>query len=286
MNSRALKILVNGEVTDSVPATDRSVLFGDGVFETLTVRDGEPQFWLRHMARLQAGCHQLGIAQIDEQQLRREADSLIQGAESAQGTLCVLKIIISRGEGTRGYRPDPAAVPTRIIQLHAWPNLPALGDGVRTTVCTLRLGTNPQLAGIKHLNRLEQVLARAEWSDADIAEGLLFDHAGRVIEGTMSNLFLVFDGALATPDLSRCGVAGIMRGIVLEIAEQQGLAVSVRDISKAELFQADELFLCNSLIGIWPVLAVDSNRYATGAVTARLQSLLTTFNDDRRVWHS
>jgi 4-amino-4-deoxychorismate lyase len=257
------------------------------VFETIIIDAAQPRFWSRHMARLQAGCHRLGIAAVDEQQLRQETDELLAAVTGdAPGARSILKIIISRGPGTRGYRPDPHATPTRILQLHDWPDTADGHDGIRTTLCTLRLGNNPQLAGIKHLNRLEQVLARAEWNDDAIAEGLLLDQGGRVIEGTMSNLFLVKDGKLLTPDLSRCGVAGIMRDIVLNIAQQQGLSASVRDIGKAELFQADELFLCNSLIGIWPVLAVDSNRYAKGAVTAQLQSLLSTFNEDPHTWRS
>ena len=283
MNSRVLGARVNGIDTDCLTVADRAVMFGDGVFETLLLHEGKPRFWLRHMARLQAGCHQLHIAQTDEAVLRQEVEELIGSTDC--GGRGVLKIIISRGEGVRGYRPVSDASPTRIIQLHAWMDLPVVDAGVKTRLCTLRLGNNPALAGIKHLNRLEQVLARAEWDD-EFAEGLLLDQAGRVIEGTMSNLFLVLKGDLVTPDLSRCGVAGITRSIVMELAEQAGLKVSVRDISKAELFQADELFLCNSLMGIWPVLAVDSNCYGPGKVTAQLRALLAAFNEDRHAWHS
>ena len=282
MNSAALKVLVNGDAVDCVPSTDRGLLFGDGVFETLALAGGKPRYWGRHMARLQTGCHRLGIAQVDEQQLLREVHTLVQDVE--QGVRYVVKIIITRGTGARGYRPDPAAKSTRIVQLHPWPDFLPGEKGVRGTVCSLRLGHNPLLAGIKHLNRLEQVLARSEWEDADIREGLLLDQAGHVIEGTMSNLFLVFKGGLVTPDLSRCGVAGIMRDIVLQVAQQQGLSVSVRDVSKAELFQADELFVCNSLIGIWPVISLDSNRYPRGPVTTGLQSRMSEHDDDSHSW--
>jgi 4-amino-4-deoxychorismate lyase len=284
MSSQALKVLVNGRATDCVPGMDRGLLFGDGVFETIALADGKPRYWGRHMARLQTGCHRLGIAQADEQQLLQDVHSLVRDVE--QSARHVVKIIITRGPGSRGYRPDTAAKPTRIVQLHPWPGLPAGEEGVRATLCSLRLGHNPLLAGIKHLNRLEQVMARSEWDNADIREGLLLDQAGHIIEGTMSNLFLVFKGDLVTPDLSRCGVAGIVRDIVLHVAEQQGLSVSVRDVSKAELFQADELFVCNSLIGIWPVVSLDSNRYPRGPVTTGLQSLLVDHDDNSHSWRS
>ena len=277
-------LLINGTAGDGVAANDRGLLFGDGLFETLAVVQGEPRYWLRHMARLQTGCHRLGITPVDEALLRREVAQLLKdGAGMARN---VLKIIITRGTGGRGYQADPAATPTRIVQLHDWPGRPAGHEGIRATLCTLRLGNNPQLAGIKHLNRLEQVMARAEWDDADIREGVMLDQSGRVIEGTMSNLFLVRQGELVTPDLTRCGVAGIMRDVILEIAGQAGLQTRISDFTLDDLFQAEELFVTNSLIGIWPVTAIDSNRYPRGAVTTDLQRRLSAHDEDRHVWRS
>ena len=284
MNNTLLQSCINGEPGGQVAATDRGLLFGDGVFETIAVRAGRPCFWARHMARLQAGCHRLGITAVDADQLRAEADQLLQAI--APGARCILKVIITRGTGQRGYRPDPAARPTRILQLHDWPHSEPGDTGIRATLCALRLGNNPQLAGIKHLNRLEQVLARAEWDEPDIREGLLLDQAGRVIEGTMSNLFLIKDGVLSTPDLTRCGVAGIMRAVVLEQSAAQGIEVRVCDLGLDDVFQADELFVCNSLIGIWPIVALNSNLYPRGAVTAELQSLLQDYVDDSHTWRA
>ncbi|MGB5261452.1 MAG: aminodeoxychorismate lyase [Gammaproteobacteria bacterium] len=284
MNSRMPMSRINGAAGGQVAVTDRGLLFGDGVFETLAVRDARPCFWARHMARLQAGCHRLAIAAVDEVQLRAEVEQLLQAAPVA--AQYVLKIIITRGTGTRGYRPEPHAVPTRIVQLHDWPDMASGAAGIRATLCSLRLGNNPLLAGIKHLNRLEQVMARSEWDDPDIREGLLLDQAGRVIEGTMSNLFLVKDGVLSTPDLARCGVAGIMRDVVLELAGQQGVTARVTDIGLDSVFQADELFVCNSLLGIWPVIAVNSNRYPRGAVTVGLQARLQGYADDSHTWRA
>ena len=151
-------------------------------------------------------------------------------------------------------------------------------------MCATRLCHNPLLAGIKHLNRLEQVLARREWDEPSIGEGLLLDVDGRLVEGTMSNLFLVRGQMLLTPDLRRCGIAGIMRSIILEQAERQSLAAEIRSLEAADLQAADEVFLCNSLIGIWPVIAVDDRTYRKGPVTTRLQQLLEAAEDDGSAW--
>jgi 4-amino-4-deoxychorismate lyase len=276
--------LVNGSDTGCIDAVDRGHAYGDGVFETIAVHATGPRFWNRHMARLQSGCHRLGIAAVDEAVLRKECDSLLERVAGDRNY--VLKIIVTRGAGGRGYRPNTSTPPTRILQLHDWPELPPVPNGIRATLCSLRLGNNPQLAGIKHLNRLEQVLARAEWSDPEIREGLMLDQGGRVIEGTMSNLFLVKNSVLHTPDLTRCGVAGIMRNIVLEIANEQDYATKVSDITLNEIFMADELFVCNSLIGIWPITGLDSNRYSIGPVTTGLQTYLQVFDNDKHEWRA
>jgi len=172
------------------------------------------------------------------------------------------------------------------MQLHPWPEYPAANaeQGVKIRLCTTRLGDNPVLAGIKHLNRLEQVLARQEWMDDDIHEGLLMDADGNLVEGTMSNLFIVSNGVLMTPDLSCCGVAGIMRTIILEQAEQQGMDTRITKISRQALQEADEAFLSNSLIGIWPVIAMGESMYRKGSITLQLQKQLADTADNDSGW--
>jgi 4-amino-4-deoxychorismate lyase len=151
-------------------------------------------------------------------------------------------------------------------------------------LCRLRLGQNTVLAGIKHLNRLEQVLARGEWDDDGIMEGLLLDGEERLVEGTMSNLFLIRDRILMTPELIRCGVAGILRTVVMELAAGVPLPVQVTPLGLDDLREADEVFLTNSLIGIWPVIAVDDRPYRRGALTCRLQELLKDLSSDGEAW--
>jgi 4-amino-4-deoxychorismate lyase len=282
MTSRErLPVVINGQATDCLSSHDRGLLYGDGVFETFAVEDGQPRFWLRHLARLAVGCNRLGIALPEEKRLLEESRSLISGVDRR-----ALKIIVTRGCGGRGYRPSSSAAPTRIIQLHPWPDYPesCRESGVRVRLCRQRLAHNPALAGIKHLNRLEQVIARGEWNDPVIMEGLLLDAEDRLVEGTMSNLFLIRDRVLMTPELGRCGVAGILRTVVMELAAGIPMPVQVRALGLGDLREADEVFLTNSLIGIWPVIAIDGRSYRRGALTHRLQELLADLPSDGEAW--
>jgi 4-amino-4-deoxychorismate lyase len=283
MSGAALATLVNGKSADCVSVADRGLLYGDGVFETVAVVDGRAACWPRHLTRLQAGCERLGIRGVDYPCLTAEVARLVENRERA-----TLKVLVSRGSGGRGYRPPESVTPSRMMQLHPWPDMqPSWADsGVAVRRCSIRLGHNAALAGIKHLNRLEQVLARLEWDDPGIMEGLLMDVAGNPVEGTMSNLFIVRDNVLLTPGLRLCGVAGIMRSVILDLAEQQALATRICTIGNDELLQADEVFLTNSLIGIWPVIAIDNTSYRKGPVTTRLQALLQTHSDSSSSWRA
>lgn len=243
-------VLVNGKFEPTVSVGDRGLHYGDGLFETLAVVEGKPCLWARHMKRLLRGCNRLGIPEPNPEQLIEEGLKAI--ARSSRG---VLKLIITRGAGGRGYLPPANVEATRIIQFSAWPEYPSdlLSQGVRVRLCETRLGATPSLAGLKTLNRLEQVLARSEWDSPEFLEGVVRDTAGRVIEGTMSNLFLVAGGGLRTPDLSRCGIAGVMRELIMEIGESLGISTTQEDLTLDDIRQADGMFLSNSLIGIWPV---------------------------------
>lgn len=269
MKAAESRVLVNGEPLDCVSTSDRGLLYGDGVFETIAVSGGKLCYWERHLRRLQCGCERLGIEVADAAQLLEECRSLIQGSQRA-----VIKIIVTRGSGGRGYRVPVQSRPMRVIQLHDMPDYPASCTecGVKIRICRTRLGHNAALAGIKHLNRLEQVLARREWDDPDIMEGLMLDTVGQLVEGTMSNVFMAKDGVLITPDLTLCGVAGIMRTRVLELAKQHAIETRIQAIGLDTLLPADEVFICNSLIGIWPVIGIDEYTYQKGPVTTRLQA--------------
>jgi len=265
-----LSCLINGEESSSINAADRGLHYGDGLFETVVVRDGLMPLWDRHWRRLSQSCQRLGLQGVDEVMLRDEALRLCAGLERG-----VLKVIITRGVGGRGYRPSSDMMPTRLLATYPWPDYPDAHrrDGVTVRWCETRLGRNRTLAGMKHLNRLEQVLARSEWNDPDIAEGLMCDDQGHVISGTMSNLFMVQRGELLTPSLKECGVAGVMRGVIMEQG-LDGLIFREADISTQALLSADEVFLCNALFGIWPVRRIADRDYPIGPVTRRLVEFL------------
>jgi len=264
------RILVNGRDTECAPANDRGLQYGDGLFETVAVRDGTPLLWDAHLARLCAGAVRIGIQPPDAALLRAEADRLCR--DIGRG---VLKLVVTRGVSMRGYRADSTATPTRVLSLSDWPDYPAAHaeQGVDVRLCRTHLSAQPALAGLKHLNRLEQVLARAEWAD-EYAEGLMRDESGNIVEGTMTNLFLVREGTLATPALDRCGVEGVMRARVLERAARLGIRCRVNTIAPEQLEQADEVFLTNSLIGLWPVRRVEHRSYAVGDITRKIQQAI------------
>lgn len=261
--------LVNGHADTHIDVQDRGLLYGDGLFETIAVHDGQAQLWDRHMQRLQQGCARLAMACPDLGLLREEALTLYKDINRA-----VLKIIITRGRGGRGYRHDNTCQPSRILGIHPWPDYPVANkqEGITVRICTTRLGSNPALAGIKHLNRLEQVLARQEWSDPLVSEGLMLDSNGYVIEGTISNLFIVQGDTLLTPDLSDCGVAGIMRGLILERCADMPIQTRITPLKLDDVMACDELFVCNSLIGIWPVRSVAGRDFSVGPLTRRIMA--------------
>jgi 4-amino-4-deoxychorismate lyase len=260
---------VDGQSAESLSVKDRGLAYGDGLFATVGVRNGLPQLLERQLARLDLGCRRLALP-CEQSLLRNEL--LAFAEQMGEG---VLKLIITRGDGQRGYALPQPMQSRRILQAAPLPNYPAANavQGVQLFPCVTRLAEQPLLAGIKHLNRLEQVLARAEWQSSDYAEGLMRDATGRVVEGVYSNLFIVRAGQLLTPALTRCGVAGVMRAELLAQAATRGIAVVERDISYAELLAADEVLLCNSLYGVWPVRALAGHDWPVGPLTRKLQAI-------------
>lgn len=244
-----MRVLVDGQEGGRVDPGDRGLNYGDGLFETLAVRDGGARFLDWHLERLAAGAARLGIPLPDRNLLQGE---VARAWPEGRG---VVRIVLTRGSGPRGYRPPRDPRPLRIVAGSPWParDPASWTAGVRLRWCSTRLGRNPRLAGIKHLNRLEQVLARAEWDDDAVAEGLMMDDLGNVIGGTQTNLFAAFEDGLVTPALDQCGVAGVMRRALLRWAAGQGIAVTERRLPAAELAGASGLILTNALIGAWPV---------------------------------
>lgn len=263
-------ILVNGAVATQVDAMDRGLLYGDGVFRTMRCESGRIHLLDQHLVKLNDDCRALGL-NFPGLVLREEIQSAVNHQES-----CVVKAIITRGKGVRGYRPASDSASTRIVITDALPRYPATfrTEGIRVRICATRLGHQPRLAGIKHLNRLENVLARGEWDDPDIAEGLMLDEAGSVIEGTMSNLFVRRGGTLFTPELSRCGVAGLIRQRIIDSAPSAGFDVVITPMDLNFVMTADEIFMCNSVVGLWPVQKIDERPVRIMDAVTRLERII------------
>jgi 4-amino-4-deoxychorismate lyase len=256
----------------SVPADDRGLQYGDGVFETVLVRNGVARFLETHLARLERGLAKLGIP-FAPAELRAEIASAIERAPR----LAILKIIVTRGSAqTRGYAPPAGSRARRIVSL--WPATPLepahLEQGVALDVAQLRLAEPSPFAGLKHLNRLENVMAAAEGSRGDAFESLLLSAGDRLVSGVMSNVFLLTAGALRTPAVDRVGVAGVMRQVVLREAPRLGIAAREQELGLSDLFAADAIFITNARIGVVPVRRVGEHVFAMSELVKRLRTTI------------
>jgi 4-amino-4-deoxychorismate lyase len=267
MSENQTYIIINGEICAHIDAHDRGLQYGDGVFETIAVKNNKLLFWRDHLTRLAQACKTLHLPVINEQQWLEDIRALNINSASA-----VIKLILTRGAGGRGYRfPDESNI-TRIVSVYAWPEYPQknTSEGIKAIFCKTRISTNSTLAGIKHLNRLENVLARNEWRDDTIAEGLMLDDEGHVIEGTMSNIFAVNKQVLYTPKLHKSGVKGVLRKNIISLAQACNIEVRQSCLTKDALLDMDELFISNSIIGIWPIVELDGKHYKPGKLTSVL----------------
>ena len=245
--------LINGQAETGISPLDRGIAYGDGVFRTLRTQAGQPLWWPDHFGKLAADCAALALDCPDEMVLQREVCRV---AETGEG---IVKIILTRGVGARGYPHSPGQASTRIVlsaplPVHARPDAPV---DITARWCAIKLARQPRLAGIKHLNRLENVLARAEWDDPAIFEGLLCDNSGSVIGGVMSNVFCVKAGELFKPGLHECGVAGVTRSRLLRAAAHRGMRTHIGRWLPDAILDADEVMICNSVIGVRRVAKLD-----------------------------
>jgi 4-amino-4-deoxychorismate lyase len=264
-------VLVNGVECDSVNVHDRALHYGDGVFRTFRADNGVVNAWSRQFAKFKDDCERLALPSPEKSTLEADLAKVLAAHPDT-----VVKMMLTRGIGKRGYSFDPTMQTTRIVMASPIPQYPAgwAEQGVKVRVCDVKLASQPRLAGVKHLNRLENVLARSEWQESEFAEGLMLDFNGNVIAGTMTNLFIAARGVVATPDLSRCGVAGVTRERILDFARSQGIPVEVRDIALDELLNADEVLLANSVIGVWRVRELRDKRWNEARFTPAVKSKL------------
>lgn len=246
--------LVNGSLNGGISALDRGLAYGDGVFRTIKIVEGMPLHWPLHYQKLLEDCSAVGIVCPDADIFMSDFSQLFEANEAA----AVAKIIVTRGESERGYKPSPIASPMRIMIKSSLPEYPAshFSEGVHLFVCETTLGHQPKLAGIKHLNRMENVLARMEWSEPELADGIMLDINGHVIECTAANIFARFDDVLVTPKLNLCGVAGITRNQIVSRVGALNLKIKIEEIDLQKLLTANEVVICNSLYGVWQVQSI------------------------------
>jgi 4-amino-4-deoxychorismate lyase len=248
-----LSTWINGRRRSSLDQRDRGFQYGDGLFETMRIRGGAIRLLPYHLERLSQGCRRLKMPLPDTAALQHELETRSIG--HAEG---VLKLIVTRGVGPRGYQTSRESRPTRVISVHPLTRKRRESDSksVRVCLCSTPFGLNPALAGLKTLNRLENVMARSEWRDDRYWEGLMSDTEGNIVSGTMANLFLRRGAFLLTPLLDRCGIAGIMRRFVMEHAAAADLRVLEGRVSLDVLGEAEEVFMTNAVAGIVSVASL------------------------------
>jgi 4-amino-4-deoxychorismate lyase len=271
----AIAALINGhppgDLNRAIALNDRGFHYGDGLFETALLTNGKVRFLTAHLDRLAHGCEILGIQGPTRGVLEDEIACVTHDLQSG-----VLKIIVSRGVGQRGYRPAMDNTPTRVIVLYPdnVDRSKAELRRVRLRWCAIRMGRNVQLAGLKHLSRLENVLAQSEWQDPAIEEGLMLDTEAEVVCGTATNVFAVKDGVLITPDLRFCGVRGVMRAQVLRAARDLGITAEEAPLWPQDFESASEVFVTNAIHGIRCAFALDEMHWGQPSVASRLAEAL------------
>lgn len=289
MTKPTINNLLNGIATDYLNINDRAVQYGDGVFETILCNKNKLYYWEKHYQRLQLSATKLNIPCPEESLLLNDMTQLLSGAENVAADSYAIKIILTRGAGERGYKYTKNLSPNRIVSLSTIESKYSslLSNDLLSGelfLCEHQVSINENLAGLKHLNRLENVLARNEWDDAakgsGIIDGVMLNANQHVIEGTMSNIFAVKNQQLFTPCLMLSGVNGIMRNVVMALAAENNITVANVNLSLNELLTMDEVFICNSLIGMKAVTTFLNTTYADTHMTQIIfQALLTSMNN-------
>ena len=265
----------NGQAVHGIAPSDRGFRYGDGLFETIAIRRGKPRLWELHADRLATGLKTLGIPGVSTETCLQQLSSALT-ATTMNIERAAARLVVTAGSSERGYERPAHIQPAIFIEL--CPSEPAddslYEQGALTRRCDTVISRQPAVAGLKTLNRLDQVIARREWSDETVFEGLMCDRDDNLICGTMSNVFIVADNRVMTPRLTRSGVAGVMRQQVIDVLGETGQPVTVADIQWTSLLAADEVFLSNSQLGVIPVRRCDDHEWPVGTLTRGLQAAL------------
>jgi len=255
-------VLINGKKQTKLSVFNRLTQFGDGLFETCLVKEGCLLLWSEHFLRLEKGRIQLKINPVSEKQWLKD---IAKALSIAKLDRAVVKIILSRGESQRGYGFEKDIKPTRVVIVSAAPS--KTSSQYTLSTCQSGYATNQLLSNIKHCNRLEQILARA---DLHSDECIMLDDNGCVVSVTQGNIFALKSGVLLTPSLDGCGIEGTRRSVVLKIANDLGLKVNVGAITLKELYKCDEVFVTNSVIGMKSIAKINHKVFTQQEETKRL----------------
>jgi len=272
----SVRYCVNGKLVSGIAPTNRGFAYGDGIFRTMRLLNGELLDWPLHYQTLVADCSKIQIVCPSAELLMQEFKYFMASALEAEQSSGIIKIIITRGDGARGYAPPAICEPTRVFVHSALPEYSAeiYSAGVALYTCQTRLASQPLLAGIKHLNRLENVLARAELKDPRFFDGILRDYDDHVIEAVSGNLFISKGGLVMTPALDRCGVAGVMRQKILDWYKTQGNTVVSTNLFMENLLTADAVVIANSVYGVLQVTQIDQQAIASNDWAKELRAYL------------
>lgn len=264
-----MNALFNGQAAGEW-ALSRGLHFGDGVFRTVLIWDEQPVDWRWHMEKLAEDCAALQLQMPDVSILQAEALLLIQGQQRA-----VLKILVVRKSEGRGYF-STTEESDRLLVLQPAPHYSAENWtlGIKVFKSPIKLARQPALAGVKHLNRLEQVLASRHWPEG-MDEAILCNDLDQPICGTRSNLFWVKAGEIYTPPMDGSGVKGVMRSKIIQLKDKYKVAMRIQMGEWGSLQEADEIFVSNALIGIWPVRQLEHRHWSeAGPMSRWLQTQL------------
>lgn len=265
MTTATPTMLINGHAVTTIDATDRGLHYGDGLFETMRCENGRVRWLSHHLERLASGCQRLRIRMPDPAVLQDELNALASDHRRA-----LLKLVVTRGSMVRrGYRPAGTEQATRIVSIHDWPTDD--GTPLRLGVSSFHLANNPLLAGIKHLSRLENVLAQQEAAERGLDEMVMCGSGGEAVCGSMSNLIVVTEKGMVTPALSSAGVCGVMRTLSLAAAAATGISLAVANIACAQLQTAKAIYCSNVRWGLRRVDQFDGHPLGSEARIAQLE---------------
>ena len=270
-------VLINGAKQSKISIFNRNVQFGDGLFETCVVENKKILFWVNHFARLNRGCEQLKICKVDESVWLSDIKKAL---SLCSYDCCVVKLILSRGESLRGYGFKDDIKPVRAVIISELQQA-TFNHSFSLEYCQSGYDSNPKLAGIKHCNRLEQVLARAGLRSD---EGIMLDENHNVISVTQGNIYAIHGNTLTTPKLDKCGVEGTRRAVILDLAKLLGIRVKIDTLSTKELGQADEVFISNSIIGIQSISEIGDIGFGENPITKKIKDTFMEKTEDSNSW--